>query len=265
MLDKIVKSAQELAPMVITAVIVLVIGIIVSKLLLRLFANIFARSKADPMAHKFLLSILRVVLYVVVIVITLSTLKVDMTSIIALLSVAGLAVSLAVQNSLTNLTGGIIILFSRPFKAGDFIEFDGISGTVESLTMLQTKLITPDNKAIHVPNGQVSSAKLINYSEQSRRRLDLSFSISYQDDFEKAKEIIRQVVDSKKEYTIPDQEPTIRVSALSAHSVDIVCRVWVVPAHYWDLNFDLIEEVKLAFDKAGITIPFEQLDVHIAK
>lgn len=265
MKENFIDFLKNIAPDILVAVIIIVIGIILSRLLVRIFNRVLSKSHVEPTAYKFLGAILKVVLYILTFIIALSMLGVDMTSLVALLSVVGLAVSLSVQNSLSNLAGGIMILFSKPFVIGDFVEVDGMSGTVASVSILQTSLTTPDNKVIYIPNGQISAGKITNFSAQNKRRLDLTFSISYNDDFENAKKIISDVIAANSEHIINDPPPFVRVGALSAHSVDIICRVWVKPDFYWNLNFDLIEGVKTAFDKAGISIPFNQLDVHIDK
>lgn len=262
MTDKMINDLQAFAPKLLYAVLIMVIGIVFSKLLLKLLKKAFKKSKLDPLSHKFILSLTRIVLYVLTAIISLSMLGVDMTSIIAVLGVAGLAISLAIQDSLANVAGGIILLMSKPFHVGDYVELDTVSGTVRQINILQTKLITFDNKVIYIPNGQVTSAKIINYSAQDSRRLDLSFSISYSEDFEKVKAVIYDIV-SKNTLSLLDPSPIIRVGELQSSTVQIFCRVWVLKDNYWDLNYDLIEQILTAFKKENISIPFNQLDVHI--
>lgn len=262
MTEKILVELQEFAPKLIGAVLVLVIGIVVTKIILKLLKKGFQKSKLDPLSHKFITSILRIVLYIVVLMTALSIIGVNLTSLIALFSIAGLAISLAIQDSLGNLAGGVVLLMSKPFQVGDYVELDQIGGTVHNINVLQTKLITFDNKTILIPNGQVTSAKIINFSAQENRRLDLTFSIDYNADFEQAKKIIADIVENNQ-LALTDPQPIIRVGDLGEHAVHIVCKVWAKNSDYWELNYDLLEQVKAALDQAKISIPYPQLDVHI--
>jgi small conductance mechanosensitive channel len=159
--------------------------------------------------------------------------------------------------------GGFLILFSKPLKVGDYVEFAGITGTVESIAILQTKLRRPDGTAVFIPNGKISDAVVLNYSEDPRRRLDLEFSIAYDADAEKAKDLLTAIV-LKSPYVLKDESPVIRIGGLGDSAVTLHVRVWTEHAHYWDLHYDLHEQVKAAFDKHGIQIPYPQMDVHLA-
>ena len=184
-----------------------------------------------------------------------------MTSIIAIIGAAGLAVGLALQSSLSNLAGGFIILFSKPFQVGDYVEYGGVSGTVSAISILYTRLLTIDNKAIYIPNGQISNSTLVNYTEEPKRRLDLVFSISYDDDFKKAKKILAEIISSKPTALNEPDPPAIRVTEHAASSINIIVKIWVKSEDYWNLYYDLHEEVKTRFDEEGISIPYNQLDV----
>jgi len=262
MKDKFLKFVEESGPNILASIVILVLGIVVIKVLLNVLKKAFKRSKLDPICHKFIVSFIKVTLYIILIIITLSNLGVPMTSLVTLLGAAGLAISLAVKDSLANLAGGFILLFSKPFKVGDYIELSGISGTVKHINILQTKLNTIDNKAIFIPNGQVSSDKIINYSAEATRRLDLTFSISYKDDIITAKKLLENIV-LNHEFTLKDPAPVIRVCEHASNSINIVVKVWVSTENYWDLNYDLLEGVKLLFDDNNITIPFNQIDVNL--
>lgn len=262
MYEKFINFIENNGPKYLTALIIFVVGIVIVKYLLRIIKRAFNKSKLDPIFHKFLFSFLRVTLYILLFIITLATMDVEMTSLVALLSVAGLAVSLAVQNVLANVAGGFILLFSKPFDVGDYVEIEGVSGTVMQISIIQTKLLTFDNKAVFIPNGQVSEGKIINFSEQDTRRVDLQFSISYQQDFEQAKAIISTIIKNHA-LTLDDPAPIVRVCELSSSSVNIALKVWVKTDNYWDVYFDLIEMVKKDFDKNNIEIPFDQLDVNL--
>lgn len=186
----------------------------------------------------------------------------ETSSIAALVASFGVGLGLALQGSLSNLAGGIIIIFMRPFKIGDYIESNGLSGTVEQIKIFYTYLVTPDNKVIMIPNGSVANGSIINYSQKDTRRVDILFSIAYENDFEKAKDIIRMCI-KKIGLSLDSPEPFINVSNHGASSIDITTRVWCKSNDYWTIYWKLLEDVKLAFDEAGISIPYNQLDVHL--
>ncbi|MBD3646306.1 MAG: mechanosensitive ion channel, partial [Pseudomonadales bacterium] len=184
------------------------------------------------------------------------------TSFIAVIGAAGLAIGLALQGSLANFAGGVIILLLRPYRVGDFIETGGHSGTVKEIAIFNTILTTPDNKTIILPNGSVSNGSIINYSAQATRRVDWVFGISYDDDLRVAKDIIKGLIEGD-ERILEDPEPLIVISSLGDNSVNITTRCWVESANYWPVFFAMTENVKLAFDEADITIPYPQRDVHV--
>ena len=160
------------------------------------------------------------------------------------------------------MAGGILIILTRPFKIDDYIEAQGHSGTVVDIHITNTKLLTPDNKVIYIPNGPLANGNIVNYSEKDTRRVDFTFGIGYANDFEKAKQIIKDICDAH-ELVMKTPAPFIRVTEHAASSINIVTRVWVNSADYWTVYFDIMEQVKTEFDKAGIEIPFNQVDVHI--
>lgn len=187
---------------------------------------------------------------------------IDTSGLAALVVSFGACIGLALNGALSNLAGGILIILTRPFRVDDFIEAQGHSGTVEDIHITTTKIRTGDNKVVYIPNGPLSSGTIVNYSVKDIRRVDFTFSIGYSDDFEKAKGIVMDILTSH-ELSLKDPEPMVRVSAHGASSIDLVARVWVKSADYWTVNFDVLEAVKAAFDKEGIEIPFNQLDVHV--
>lgn len=256
--DKFISALPVLA----FAVTVFFLGIILSKVLLKITAKFVERSNIENTAGSFLISLVRVILYILVAIIALSILNVPMTSIVTVIGTAGIAIGLALQNSLSNLAGGFIILFSKPFKSGDLIEIDNSLGTVDSIGILYTKIITPDNKSIFIPNGKITDAKIINYSETSTRRVDLVFDISYGDSFEKARNIIRNVIESDS-LILSEPEPLIRMCSHKESSVGICVQVWTENENYWKVFYNLTESVKLEFDRNNIEIPYSQLDIHI--
>ena len=206
--------------------------------------------------------IARIVLKAIVIVCLVGYLGIDTSGLTALFVSFGACVGLAVNGALSNLAGGVIIIMTRPFKIDDYIEAQGESGTVEDIHITSTKLRTPDNKVVYIPNGPLSSGTIVNYSEKELRRVDFSFSISYDSDFEKAKSLVMDIITSHP-LTLDDPEPFVRVSSHADSSIVITARVWVKNADYWTVNFDVLESVKTSFDNNGIEIPYNQLDVHV--
>lgn len=262
MIKNLFNSFLDYLPTLVFAIIVLIIGFLLSKFCIKLMSKGLNKSKIDPTAHSFLKSLVRVSLYIILIVIVLTILGVPTTSIIAIIGASGLAIGLALQNSLSNLAGGFLILFSKPFKVGDYIKTGTEEGTVEAISILYTRLLTIDNKAIYIPNGKVSNSTLINYTDEKLRRLDLTFSIAYENNFKTAEKLIEQVV-RKNPLSILEPAPLVRVTKHASSSIDIICRVWVLGENYWNLNYDLNEDVKTVFDENGISIPYNQLDVLI--
>ena len=252
----------NILPSFITAVIVLILGILLSKFIARMSMKAFEKSNVNNATKSFFVSLIRILLYIIVIVMSLSIMNVPTSSIITILGTAGLAVSLALQNCLSNLCGGFIILFSKPFVAGDIIELDGTVGKVQSISILYTKIVTFDNKTVFIPNGKVSDAKIINYTESPTRRIDLSFDISYSSDYQKARQLILDIVKNEK-LILDKPESTVRMSSHGESSVTIDTLVWVKNDDYFPARYNLIEAVKSAFDENGIEIPYNQLDVHV--
>lgn len=253
---------MSFAPKLVSTAVIVLIGIVGIRVALSLSQKFLKTTKIDPILHAFVLSVTKILLYVLLAITAMETMGLPTASLITSLGAAGLAVSLAVKDSIGNLAGGVVILLIKPFKLGDYIEMDSIKGTVVEIALVHTILFTPDNKRIYVPNDSVMRAKIINYSSEPNRRLDSVFSIGYHCDFDKAREIIAHVVQNAP-LALKDPAPVIRMSEHSASSIDIVCRVWVKNADYYELNFYLKEHVKRAFDENGISIPFNQLDVHI--
>ena len=252
----------EKLPNIVFALISFTIGFIITKIVLRIVSHMSSKSKLDKTANGFLHSFVSAILYAIVIVVSLNVLGVPMASILTVLGAAGLALSLALQQCLSNVAGGFIILISKPFKAGDFIEINGVTGEVEGISILYTKLRTPDNKLSYIPNGTAANERIINYTVTRTRRLDLVFSISYESDFRKAIEIIQSVIENNK-LALNKPEPVVRLTAHGKSSLDIDCKVWVKSVDYWNLKYDLMEQVKEAFDEGGIEIPYTKVDVYM--
>ena len=189
-------------------------------------------------------------------------LGIDTSGITALITSLGVCFGLAVNGAVANIAGGVLILVTRPFRVDDYIEAQGVSGTVTDIHMVSTKIVTPDNKVIYLPNGALANGNIINYSEKDTRRVDLTFSIAYENNFEEAKAIINDVC-AKHELILQDKGTTIRVAAHNQSSIDITTRVWTKSGDYWTVYFDLLEAIKTEFDAKGICIPYNQLDVHV--
>ena len=192
----------------------------------------------------------------------LGTVGVEMTSFIALLAAAGIAIGMALSGTLQNFAGGVVILLFRPFKVGDFVEMQGYMGTVKEIQIFSTILKTPDNKTIYVPNGPISSGSLTNFTTEPIRRVDWTFGIAYGDDVDKARAVINKLLDEDQR-VLAEPERLIAVSSLGDSSVNLVVRAWVNSPDYWDMFFDMNEKVYKTFAKEGINIPFPQMDVHL--
>lgn len=253
---------QKALPTVIIALVILIVGILISKLIAKIVGKAVSKSNVNGSAKSFLVSLIKIILYIAVIIMALSVLNVPMSSIITILGAAGLAISLALQSCLSNLSGGFIILFTKPFTAGDIIELDETVGTVRDIGIFYTKIVTFDNKTVFIPNGKVTEAKIVNYTETPTRRIDLKFDISYSADFGRAREVILEIISNEK-MILKAPEPIVRMSAHNNSSISIDVLVWVNNADYLTERYNMTEAVKAAFDENGIEIPFPQLDIHV--
>lgn len=213
---------------------------------------------------RFLLSLSKVVLNIMLIVIVAQILGLETSSVVAIVGSAGLAIGLALQGSLANLAGGVLILIMKPFVMGDYIIYGDKEGTVVSIDIIYTRLLTPDNRKVTLPNGALANADIINVTNEPVRRLDLSVSIDYSENIKKVKDILVNLL-SGHEYILPDHDIDIFVNSFDPSSINIGYRVWVNTEDYWTLRWQLMEEVKNAFDEHEIVIPFDQLDVQIKK
>ncbi len=251
-------------PVIVVAIVILIVGILFSKLVVKLMGKALDRSKLDLTVNKFLRSVVKITLYVLLITIVLALLGVPMTSIITVIGTAGVAIGLALQNSLSNIAGGFLIMFSKPFKVGNYISVSGVEGFVNEINILYTKLRTYDNKAIYIPNGTAANAVLINVNQAEKRRVDNVFSISYDADYNKAVEAIYKALKKcPKILWDAGDKPFVRMSAHNSSSIDITVRVWCKSKDYWDVYFDMIEFVRAQFIEDNIEIPYQQLDVHM--
>lgn len=244
------------------ALVILIVGIWFARLIRRYLGKAMERRGVDQTLIGFISSLLYYIVVVAVVISAISKLGIETTSFIAVLGAAGLAVGLALQGSLSNFASGVLLILFRPFKVGDFVEAGGMMGSVDDIGMLMTRMHTPDNKSILVPNTQVMGGHIVNFSAHDTRRLDLTFGISYGDRIELAKQVLEEIIEAD-ERCLKDPAPTIGVIELADSSVNIVCRPWVNASDYWPLRFDLMERVKNRFDEVGISIPFPQRELHV--
>ncbi len=248
-------------PKLVLAIVTLIIGLWIVNRIVRTADKHFT-AKADPTLGRFMSSLFSVILKAVLLIAVASMVGIETTSFIAVLGAAGLAVGLALQGSLSNFAGGVLILLFKPFKVGDVIDAQGYIGTVKEIQIFNTVLKTGDNRIVIIPNGQLSNNSLVNINREETRRVDFVFGIGYSDDIDKAKAVLEELV-AKDERILKDPAHLIVVSALADSSVNFTVRVWVNTADYWGVNFAMQEAVKKAFDEKGISIPFPQRDVHL--
>ncbi len=259
-----IEQAMLYLPKVVLAIVTLLVGLWVIKMIGKAVQKALERSQVELTLRRFLGSFISGMLKILLVISVISMLGVQMTSFIAILGAAGLAVGLALQGSLANFAGGVLVLLFRPYKVGDVIEAQGYIGSVHSIQIFNTVLKTFDNKTIIIPNGDISNSSIVNYSTEPKRRVDMTFGIGYDDDIDKAKEIIEKLIE-KDERILKDPPAMVRVSELGDSSVNFVVRVWCEAPNYWDIYFDMHENVKKAFDANGISIPYPQQDVHLYK
>ena len=259
------SSLREItASKVFSAVIVTVVSLIVIRILLTVLDRALNRSKLEKPLQKLLHNLLLGVLWFVAAIIVLECLDIEATSLVAVLSVIGLAFSLALQNFLSNVAGGMQLLASHPFKPGDFVEAGGCSGTVTDIGMFYTKLATPDNKLVQIPNSTIVSANIINYSAQPARRVEVKVSASYDAPTDRVLTVLKEIVEAHP-LTLADPEPMIHVDNYGDSAIGYVVRVWCATGDYWTVYFDLMDGMKPAFDAAGVEMTYPHVNVHMAE
>ena len=265
-LDEILISLKEWAALyglnIIGAILILLIGRIVSKSFRKIAAKLLEKSTLEKTIVSFLSNLIYGLFLTFVVLMALSQLGIETTSFIAVLGAAGLAVGFALKDSLSNFASGVMILINKPFFVGDYVEAGGTSGSVIEIKLFATKLKTPDNKVIYVPNSGITGANIVNYSAEETRRVDMEFGIGYSDDIDKAKDTILKIL-SADDRILKSPVPQIVVGSLGDSSVNIFVRPWVKKENYWGVYFDITETVKKTFDEQNISIPFPQRDVHL--
>ncbi|PIE39093.1 MAG: mechanosensitive ion channel protein MscS [Gammaproteobacteria bacterium] len=247
---------------ILTALAIFIIGRLIVRIVVKGVEKVLTRRATDDILKNFIVSIVRWVLLLFVIIAALSQLGIDTTSLVALLGAAGLAVGMALKDSLQNFAAGVLLITFRPFTKGDFVEVASVSGKVDSISIFTTILTTPDNKLVIVPNGDILTTSITNYSAMSTRRLDLVYGISYDDDIRKAKTVLKEILEAD-ERVLKDPAPVVALHELADSSVNFIARPWVKSSDYWPTLWDINEQVKLRFDEEGISIPYPQMDMYV--
>jgi len=263
-LKLIIEFATSLGFKLLGAIFVFVVGLKVTSWVAKLIRTSPKLDKLDVSLRSFLTSFVKIALYIVLVITVAMILGVPATSFITILASCGVAIGLALQGSLSNFAGGLMILFFKPFKVGDYIEAQGEAGTVMGISVVYTELLTPDHKRITIPNGSLTNSNIKNYSTEPLRRVDLSFSVAYDSKDEDVKRIIGAAI-AEHPLALEDPAPFVRLSQQGDNALIYTARVWVNNADYWTVYFDVLEKVKADFDANGITVPFPQMDVHIKK
>ncbi len=262
-LENILEMIVTYGVKFITAIIVLIVGLIVIKWISKTMVRLMKKGNVSESLIPFLKSLINILLKVMLVISVMGMVGIQMTSFIAVLGAAGLAVGLALQGTLQNFAGGVMILLFKPYEVGHFIEAQGFMGTVKEIQIFTTVLATPDNRKVIIPNSPLATGSITNFSAMPTRRIDFAFGIGYSDDIDKAKEILLKMAQKDDRVLKDENPPEVMVESLGDSSVNLKLRVWVKSEDYWSLFCDITEGVKKQFDGAGISIPFPQRDVHL--
>ena len=263
-LEKYGQKIIDFIPNLVISILILLVGLWLIRTVNKIVRNFFERKDYDPTLEKFIASLINYGLKIVLFVIVVTKLGVESASLVAVIGSAGLAIGLALQGSLSNFAGGVLILLLRPFKVGDFISGQGVEGTVKEISIFNTKLNTFGNQLAVIPNGKLSNDTIINYTEEGLRRENIIFGIAYDADIKLAKEILLALVHEQETVIqLEDKEPMVVVSALADSSVHLSIRYWAHIDDFWNLRFLILEEGKSRIEAAGIVIPFPQRDIHV--
>lgn len=247
---------------VVHVLLLALIGVVVIRVILKLLDGMLARSKSLKSLSRYIHSVAKIAMTVILVLMVAEDMGIHTTSLVAMLSVAGLAVSLALQNTLSNVAGGIMLLVTTPFQVGDYVEADGVSGTVHAIDLSYTAIITIDGKEIFVPNSQLAGTKIVNYTVLGRRRVDLNFTASYDAPTATVKQAIGEVLEDIPQI-IAEPAPEIHLSDYQASSIQYVVRAWTTAADYWTVYYAIQEGVREAFDRHGVEMTYDHLNVHI--
>ena len=257
-----IELIMAYAPKLILAFVVLFVGLWLINRIVTLMSSTMQRSDTEPTLAKFLTSLVSIGLKALLLISVASMIGIETTSFIAILGAAGLAIGLALQGSLANFAGGVLVLMFKPYKVGDYIEAQGVSGSVAEIQIFNTIIKTSDNKVVIVPNGSLSNGIITNYSRENTRRVDMVFGIGYDDDIGRAKDILNRLI-AQDSRALSDPAHLVVVSELADSSVNITVRIWASASDSSNLRWDFLEKVKLTFDREGISIPYPQSDVHV--
>ena len=249
---------------VIRAAIILVVGGIIIRILMKFIDRMLERSKALVSLRGYIRSVIKIGLWFLVILMAAEEVGIPTASLIALLSVAGLAVSLALQNTLSNLAGGITLLVTKPFQVGDYVEADGVGGTISAIDLAYTTFVTVDNKEIFIPNSQLSATKIVNFTATGKRRAELTFTASYDAPTQTVKQALREAIDAIPQI-LSDPEPVIWLSEYQSSSIQYLVRVWAPTDDYWNVYYTLMEEVRESFVRHGVEMTYDHLNVHLVE
>lgn len=260
-LQQVTTLCIEAGKSILLAILIFVVGRYLIKFINRMIGRMMERKKVEPTIQSFLKSFINVLLTILLIITTVSALGVNTTSFAALLASAGVAVGMALSGNLQNLAGGIILLLFKPYKVGDYIEAQGVSGTVKEIQIFHTIILTVDNKQVYVPNGALSSGSVINYSSEPLRRVDITVSVEYGTEVEVVKQALEDIIKADGRI-LTDPKPFVALGNLASSSIDFTVRTWVKGADYWPVYFDLTRNVYEEFNRRGIGFPFPQIQVH---
>jgi small conductance mechanosensitive channel len=261
-IDTLTLWATTYSMKIIAAVLIFIIGKWLAKKVSNVFIKLLEKNKVDATLTRFLESIVYYTLLIVVLIAVAGQLGINTTSFLTIVGAAGLAIGLALKDSLSNFSSGVMLILFRPFRVGDFATVGGVTGTVKSIDIFNTTLNTPDNQRVIVPNANITNDVITNVTANDTRRVDLTIGIGYGDDVLKAKQVLGEILKTENRI-LETPAPKIAVSELADSSVNFVVRPWVKTSDYWDVYFDLTEKIKLTFDQEGISIPFPQQDVHL--
>lgn len=264
--DTLLRKGIELVVSLSCRIVLAILAFLVCRWIIRklksLFSLMLERRNIEPTLSIFLNSLVNIVLNFILIIIIIGILGIETSSLVALFASAGVAIGMALSGTLQNFAGGVMILLFKPFKAGDFIETQSFTGTVKEIQIFNTLINTTDNKVVIIPNGGLSTSIVTNFSKETNRRVDWKFSIAYGDDFDKARNIILDIIKDDQRI-LSDKEPFVALGELSSSSVDIVVRAWVKSENYWSVYFSMNEKIYKALPEAGLSIPFQQMDVYL--
>lgn len=263
-IQNLIDSGISAGKHIIAAIIIFIVGRFIIKLINRLVASILQRRHIETSVQTFLSSLVNIILTILLIITVIGALGVNTTSFAALIASAGVAIGMALSGNLQNFAGGLIILLFKPYRVGDFIDVCGVQGTVSAVQIFHTILLTPDNKAVYLPNGSTSSSTITNYSREDKRRIEWTFGIDYGEDVNRARTAILSVITADARI-LPDPAPFVAVGGLSDSSVDIIVRVWVPTEEYWNVYFDMHQRVYETFNEQKINFPYPQQTVHLVQ